>query len=302
MYNSKGKVFNIQRFSTSDGNGIRTVVFLKGCPLRCVWCHNPESQEKGTEIFYDNGKCIGCRSCEGVCDEKCHIFGNGGHIFKRENCASCGKCAEICVSNALEICGETKSVQEIIETVIKDKPFYDESGGGITLSGGEPLAQFDFALSILKSAKEKGIHTAIETCGFTNENIKIINEFTDLWLFDIKVLNEEKHLKYTGVSNKTILENLGVLDGMGANIILRCPIIPNVNLNKEHFEGLKKLALSLKNLKEIHLEPYHPLGISKSKQLGKAQRYNNTSFLESSKIIPFADELKKALEIPVIII
>lgn len=302
MHNSKGTVFNIQRFSTSDGPGIRTVVFLKGCPLSCIWCHNPESHKTGVEIFYNNDRCVGCRACESICPAGNHKFDDSTHFYNRTDCTSCGKCTDICLSGALECCGELKTVQEILSTVLKDRPFYEESDGGVTLSGGEPLSQFDFSLSLLKLAKAEGLHTAIETCGFTEKDLTEISRYVDLWLFDIKLLNESEHIKYTGVSNKTILKNLRLLDSMGASIILRCPIIPDINLNNEHFTELKRLALSLKNVKELHLEPYHPLGQSKSQLLGTVQGYKNDSFLDSSELVPFADMLKKDIGIPVIIL
>lgn len=289
MCNS-GKIFNIQRFSTSDGPGIRTVVFLKGCFLDCAWCHNPESKCAKTEIFYDPIKCVGCGRCVNVCENNCQSFGDV-HIFEREKCNSCGQCASVCCADALEICGEEKTAEEIIDVVLRDKPFYEESGGGITLSGGEPLMQYDFSLSLLKLAKENGLHTAIETSGFSGKRLEELIRYTDLWLYDIKLFPDDEHKKHTGVSNENIFKNLYLLDSSGANIILRCPMIPNVNLTQEHFENLSELANKLKNVIAIHLEPYHPLGLSKAKLLGKTQIYRNNKFLDSSKLRPFAEML-----------
>ena len=169
-----GKIFNIQRFSTSDGPGIRTVVFLKGCPLNCHWCHNPESKSPQNEIFYNQELCRLCGDCLGVCENNCHIFAEQTHRFDRAQCINCGKCTKVCFTNALEICGEEKTPQEIIEVVLRDKPFYEESGGGLTLSGGEPLAQYEFSLSLLKLARKHNLHTAVETSGFTNKDLKKI--------------------------------------------------------------------------------------------------------------------------------
>lgn len=291
-----GRIFNIQRFSTSDGPGIRTTVFFKGCPLSCVWCHNPESHNSKNEIFYDARKCIGCTFCEKACKNSCHVFSDG-HIYLRDNCEKCGECASLCPSKAIEVCGSNKSVDEVIDMVMRDVPFYEQSGGGVTLSGGEPLMQLDFATEILKKAKEKGLSTAIETSGYCQKSLCEIAKYVDLWLFDIKLLDENEHKTYTGVSNEKILENLKFLDNIGAKIILRCPIIPDVNLKKEHFESLANLAKSLKNVIAIHLEPYHPLGISKSALLGKQEKFSNSEFLKKEELSDYADFLTQSTKI-----
>jgi len=301
MYD-QGKIFNIQRFSTSDGPGIRTVVFFKGCPLNCTWCHNPESKSPATEIFYKQALCIGCKACAGICGNDGHIFIDGIHHFDRDKCTVCEKCAQGCYSNALESCGEVKTAEEIMDIVLRDKPFYEESGGGITLSGGEPLMQYDFSLSLLKLSKKHNLHTAIETSGFSSRDLTVLNNYTDLWLYDIKLFSEDEHIKQTGVSNKQIFENLYLLDGIDAKIILRCPIIPNINMTHEHFNGLAKLANSLKGVTAIHLEPYHPLGLSKAQQLSKTQTYQNDTFLEPLVLKPFADMLRAKTKTEVIII
>ncbi len=301
MHN-KGRIFNLQRFSTSDGPGIRTVIFFKGCPLNCSWCHNPESKSSKAQILFKNELCIGCGKCIEVCSLKGHTLEKGKHIFLREECKGCGECANNCCTKALELCGEEKTAEEIINIALRDQPFYKEAGGGITLSGGEPLMQYEFCLELLRLAKENNLHTAIETSGYSLKDITALNEFTDLWLYDIKVLNEQDHIKYIGASNKVILENLYKLNSMGANIILRCPVIPHINMNPAHFEKLSRLANSLANLTEIHLEPYHPLGISKAQLLGKNQSYQNEKFLEPSALQPFAKALKEKVSKQVIII
>ena len=265
MYN-KGKVFNIQRFSTSDGPGIRTVVFFKGCPLNCAWCHNPESKSLATEIFYKKEQCISCGACTSICSTGGHTLRKGIHQFDREKCVRCEKCAQVCYTNALELCGSEKTAEEVLDIVLQDKPFYDESGGGMTLSGGEPLLQYEFALALFQLAKTHGLHTAIETSGFSSKDLALLNDFVDLWLYDVKIFPEDEHMKYTGVSNKVIFDNLYLLDRLGANIILRCPIIPDINMNFEHIDNLVALASNHKNVTAIHLEPYHPLGISKAQQ------------------------------------
>jgi pyruvate formate lyase activating enzyme len=263
-----GKIFNIQKFCTSDGPGIRTTVFFKGCPLKCVWCHNPESQNRCNEIMYNSEKCIGCQRCERVCKNKCHVITKDSHIYNRDNCVGCGSCVGC---EALEISGYEISSDDVLKEVLKDKPFYDNSGGGITLSGGEPLYQIDFCLDLLKKSKENGLHVCMETCGFaSSENIIKTADFVDIYLFDIKETNAENHLKFTGVDNKLILQNLKMLDSLGKKIILRCPIIPGYNDTDGHFEGIGKLASSLDNVLQIEVEPYHSFGEDKYSRLGRA--------------------------------
>lgn len=298
----KGHVFNIQRFSTADGPGIRTVVFLKGCPLRCAWCHNPESQNSNAEMFFKPELCIGCGSCEKNCPEEAHVISAEGHEFGREKCVVCGKCADGCFANALEVCGAEKTPEEVMATVVRDMAFYEESGGGVTLSGGEPLLQFDFTYELLRLAKEQGIHTAMETSGYTAQNIELLHPVTDLWLYDLKLFRDEEHMRYTGVSNRKILDNLRRLDNLGAKIVLRCPIIPDVNMDEAHFAALAWLANSMRNVEAIHLEPYHPLGLSKAGQLGRAQAYQNDAFLDPARLTPYAEALRKLVRMDVIVV
>lgn len=296
---NSGKIFDIQRFCWQDGSGIRTVVFFKGCPLKCIWCHNPESKSSVSDMFFDSEKCTVCGRCIKACPNNCHIIKNGEHIFRRENCVKCFECVNVCPSNALEVCGKDMTADDIVKAVSKDIQFYRQSGGGVTLSGGEPLMQYDFATELLSKLKKSGISTAIETSGYTDNSIEAINRYCDKWLFDIKLLSESDHFKYTGVSNGKILEKLFCLDSLGAEITLRCPIIPNINLTEEHFIGLADLAARLKNISEIQLEPYHPLGIAKTVKLGKVPEYNNTEFLDESSILSFTDILKSKTDVKV---
>ena len=302
MHNVKGNIFNIQRFSTSDGPGIRTVAFLKGCPLDCAWCHNPESKKSAPEIFFSQDVCIGCKMCETLCEKELHSFTDGCHKYDRSRCSACGKCTELCHSDALRKCGEEKDIDEITKTVLRDLPFYEESGGGVTLSGGEPLMQFDFSLAMLKKAKENGLHTAVETSGYTKRDLSELCRYVDLWLYDIKLFDEEEHIKYTGVSNRVILKNLFYLDSIGAKTVLRCPAIPDVNMNREHFEKIAETANRLKNVTEINIEPYHPLGISKAEQLCKVQGYRNDKFAEKSDVEFFADIVRSKTFIETLVI
>lgn len=295
----KGTIFNIQRFSTQDGPGIRTVVFMKGCPLNCSWCHNPESKSTQPEIFFKEDLCIGCGACR-LCQKGCHNF-EDGHNYARENCISCGSCAGNCPTKALECCGEEMTAEQILQAVLRDKAFYEQSGGGITLSGGEPLLQYDLTLELLRLCKEEGLHTAIETCGFTHQDLTKLHKYTDLWLYDVKVLPEEDHIRHTGVSNRQILANLETLSQLGAQIILRCPIIPSVNLRKEHFAELANLSNKLSGVQAIHLEPYHPLGISKSRQLGKEQAFTSEEFLVPDRLEAYAEYLRKNTDAEILI-
>lgn len=237
-----GTIINIQRFCINDGPGIRTTVFLKGCPLKCVWCHNPESQASACELMFYKEKCTGCGSCKTI-NEKNFV----------------------CQSGAKEICGKSVTADYVISEALRDKVFYDNSDGGLTLSGGDPLYQPEFSLEILKKAKKNSLHTAIETCGFSKtEVIKKISEYTDLFLFDYKETNSAKHKEFTGVSNFVILENLSLLNKLKKPVILRCPIIKGLNDREEHFNGIAETANKYENILHIEIEPYHPLGEGKN--------------------------------------
>ncbi len=297
----KGKIFNIQRFCTSDGPGIRTTVFLKGCPLKCLWCHNPESQELKSQLLFNKEKCVNCLKCIPLCDNGCHYLEENTHKFDRNNCISCGKCINT-HCEALEISGYDATVDEIINEIIKDKEFYDNSLGGITLSGGEPLYQSEFSLELLKQAKAHNLNTAIETCGFAKrEVIKKFIDVVDLFLFDYKETNPIKHKNFTGVDNKLILENLHYLDSNGKQIILRCPIIPNYNDTAEHFNGISELANTLKNIVHIEIEPYHSLGETKYSKLGKDYNINSSKEIDEKTINLWIEKIQKQTKTKVLL-
>ena len=222
-------------------------------------------------MFYKD-KCVNCGRCAAVCENGCHSFDNGVHKFERKNCVKCFACTQT-GCEALEKAGIEILTDEVIDEVLKDKIFYDNSDGGITLSGGEPLFQFEFSMDILKKAKENGLNTVIETCGFaTEEKIKEISKYVDLFLFDYKETNSELHRKFTGVDNTDILKNLALLNKMGKNIILRCPIIPGLNTREEHFKGICDTANKFEHILHIELEPYHSLGENKYISLGTCER------------------------------
>ncbi len=287
-----GMIFDIQRFSIQDGPGIRTTVFLKGCPLHCLWCHNPESGDCRPELFYEEKKCAGCLRCEAVCPKSLHRFEKGDHFFQREGCLRCMRCAGVCPTKALERCGEEKETGEILSVVLKDEIFYRQSNGGMTLSGGEPLLQYDFSTSLLAEAKAMGLHTAVETSGYCTRNLEEINRYVDLWLYDIKLTDREQHLRYTGVFPEIIWENLRFLNRIGAHIVMRCPIIPDVNLTEEHFRGVALLARELSHLQAVQFEPYHPLGVRKNFRLGKKPPYTAENFLNPEEIVPFVEKVR----------
>lgn len=269
---TKGIVFNIQKFCVNDGPGIRTTVFLKGCPLRCEWCHNPESHLQNPELMFNTAKCHSCGRCAAVCPEGAHTIENGVHLFDRSKCKLCGACVTTCPSDALEQVGAEMTVEEVLTEVLKDKVFYDSSQGGMTVSGGEPMIQFVFTYELMKAAKAAGLHTCMETCGLAPaDKFREIAGVTDVFLFDWKLTDSDLHKKYTKIGNELITSNLKMLDAMGASTVLRCPIIPGVNDTEEHFTGIAAMANSLKHITKVEIEPYHSLGNHKHEKLGRAE-------------------------------
>ena len=294
-----GNIFDIQRFCTSDGPGIRTTVFFKGCPLRCEWCHNPESQLKRNELLYDVEKCVNCLRCVSACSKGAHISKDDRHVFLRDRCVACGACVSP-TCEALEIKGADITVEEILAEVMKDKPYYDNSDGGLTLSGGEPLWQSDFCLEIMAAAKALGLHICVETCGYLPlDMIEKSAELVDIYLFDIKETDRDRHKAYTGVDNEKILENLRFLDSIGKRIYLRCPIIRGVNDRNEHFRAIAELAGSLENVLEITVEPYHSLGENKYKRLGREYSLEGTKQFSDDEVTAIIEKIQAHTRIPV---
>lgn len=267
----QGLIFDIQRFSLHDGPGIRTTVFLKGCPMDCIWCHNPESKSFKPQISYNSSLCGNCMSCVKICSTGAHKDVNGKHEFDFSMCQSHFECANECVFGALKIIGRYMEVESIIEEVLKDKAYYENSGGGLTISGGEPMAQFDFTLGLLKVSQSFGINTCIETCGVASKrNFEKVIPFTDTFLFDYKATDSYSHQSFTGLDNKRILSNLDFLYRNGAKIIVRCPLVWGINDSEEHLRAISSLAEKYPKLTGIEIMPYHNLGNNKSHNIGES--------------------------------
>ncbi|NLV73434.1 MAG: glycyl-radical enzyme activating protein [Chloroflexi bacterium] len=268
-----GIVTNIQRFSIHDGPGIRTTVFFKGCNLRCFWCHNPETLEPKRQLQIFPNRCIGCGACFERCPNAAHEQLLDGRAYHRERCEACGRCAETCYAEALVIAGEVKTAQEVVDEVLRDKPFYETSQGGITLSGGEPLLQFDFAHEILRLSREQGLHTAIETAlHFPWARVEAILDVTDLVMADVKLMDDARHRECTGVSNERILANLRSLAAQGKPLIIRTPLVPGVNDTPEEISAIAHFAAELPNLLYYELLAFHPMASGKYDSLGMDYR------------------------------
>ncbi|MEC4725580.1 glycyl-radical enzyme activating protein [Shewanella sp. D64] len=269
----KGCVFNIQKFSIHDGPGIRTIVFLKGCPLSCQWCSNPESQEFSISILFDNSKCNSCGKCLDVCNVRA-INLRGASLIDRDKCINCGACADICPNGALIKSGNITSVKEILDEVSKDSVHFRRSNGGLTLSGGEPLAQPDFAEALLIGAKERGFHTTMETSGIAPSDVlKRIIPLLDLVLLDIKSFYTEPHEKFVGVKSEMVLKNALIISELANELAIRIPVIPGFNDDKKSISAIGSFATHLKNVSKIYLLPYHNYGQSKYKLINKEYEF-----------------------------
>ena len=272
-----GIVFNIQKFCIHDGDGIRTCVFLKGCPLRCIWCHNPESFDKSPSLSFNKQKCSSCGRCLSECFAR--TIENDTLKIDREKCIKCGKCVSACLNDANEIIGKEMTTKDVFDEVMKDKMFYDTSGGGLTISGGEPSYQPDFTLELLRLSKDAGVSLTIETCGIgSREFYEKVADLGATFLFDIKCIDPVRHKALTGADNSHIMANLQYLMDRGADIIIRLPLIPDCNDSDEDIEKLSDfLNQNKERYRYAEIMPYHTLGIGKSEKLGTTATYIHDS-------------------------
>jgi pyruvate formate lyase activating enzyme len=265
-----GIIFNIQRFSIQDGPGIRTTVFMKGCPLRCPWCSNPESQNKFPEIAHRDSLCNKCGRCVEACEVQAISLTDNGVKIDRETCTGCGKCIEVCTPGALKCYGKEMSIEEVYREAIRDTPFYQDSGGGVTAGGGEPLSQADFIAGLFKRCQDSGIDTCLDTCGYAAPSAwEKVLPHANLVLFDVKLMEPSAHRRLTGKSNEKILQNLELVAASGVPVIIRIPVIPGINDSQENITDTARYVANINGLKEINLFPYHRFGESKYAMLDR---------------------------------
>lgn len=289
-----GIIFDIKRYAIHDGPGIRTTVFFKGCPLRCWWCHNPEGLVPETELTFIKTRCLeDCDECVKKCPKDAILRADNIISIDRKKCDICGECTLVCPTEALIISGKNMSVEEVMKEIDKDMVFYDESMGGVTFSGGEPLMQLEFLSALLEECKKRGFHTTLDTSGYARpEEIDKIKDKVDLFLYDVKMVDDKKHKETTGVSNKLILDNLKKLSKNGGNIVVRIPVIPEINDTDEEITKIAEFISSLKEVKDISLLPYHTLADQKYERLNKSYLMQKTPPYSEEKI----EKIKKKLE------
>lgn len=268
----RGLVTNVQRYSVHDGPGIRTTVFLKGCPLSCAWCHNPETMSPRAELMFMPERCVRCGQCVEVCPNHAPV-GMGASAAAlteaRANCLVCGSCVEVCPADGRRVVGRTVTVPELVTEVARDRVFFEESGGGVTFSGGEPLSQFEFLRAGAEACRERGMHVVVDTCGQAPEwQFKELLPLVDLFLYDLKSLDDDKHRRFCGASNRLILDNLRLLSANHGNLWLRIPVIGGVNDQPDELAAMAALAAELAGVRQVNLLPYHAVGAGKRERLG----------------------------------
>jgi pyruvate formate lyase activating enzyme len=297
-----GTIFDIKRFAVHDGPGIRTTVFFKGCPLRCAWCHNPESMKIQRQIVFFENKCIGCGECFKRCPNGAVIATPEGRKYYRDKCKLCGTCVEYCYAEATVMQGKIVNVEEVVEEVKKDMPFYKNSNGGMTISGGEPTLQPEFCSAIFEACQKEGMHTALDTSGHVKlETLKEILKHVDLILYDIKHLDPAIHKEYTGVSNELILSNLREINKLGIPIEIRMPTIPGINDTESNLLALCNLVDELRSIERIRLLPYHRLGEGKYQRLDMDYRLKGLETPKKERMKEIVNFIKANLnrDIPV---
>jgi pyruvate formate lyase activating enzyme len=295
METARGVVFNIQSYSIHDGPGIRTVVFFKGCPLSCLWCSNPESQDARPELGIYGSLCRRCGRCVEACPKGAISPAPGGEpVTDRSRCVLCGACEKACPHRVRKVYGREVSAADLLAEIEKDTPFYVRSGGGVTFSGGEPTLQYELLVDLLRACRARYIHTALETCGFLRDDAKFddLLALVDLVLYDIKCIDDEKHRRFTGVSNETILRNARRIASSGGKMIVRVPLVPGFNDTREDIEAIGGFVLSLISVREVNLLPYHQLGASKYGMLGREYALAGAPVLTEKKV----EELRSLLE------
>ena len=298
-----GLVFHIQRYSIQDGPGIRTTVFLKGCPLACWWCHNPEGRSAEPEISVMAERCVRCGRCRQVCPRVLPDRDGEGPIRQRDGCTRCGQCVEACPADARQRVGTSMGVTEVLDQVLRDRIFFDDSGGGVTVSGGEPLLQARFTRALVEACRAEGVHAAVDTCGFAPpEALEWVAHATDLFLYDLKTLDDQLHRRHTGVSNALILENLQRLARLHQAIWIRVPLIPGFNDQPAQLDALARLAASIDAVRQVNLLPYHDWGLHKRRHLGQNNINDHESVRRlSAEAMQAAADRFDAVGIPVVI-
>lgn len=285
-------IFDIRRYSINDGPGIRITIFMKGCPLKCKWCHNPESQSSKVQKLYTASKCIGAQDCINICPEDALTLTSDGIITDGEKCTLCGLCADACPTKAIEMSGKMYTPEDLLSIIEKERVHIEQSGGGVTFSGGEPLMHPEFLIKMLQECGKKGLHRAVDTCGFADTKTLLeVAQYTDLFLFDLKLMDPEKHKYWTDVNNQLILKNLVVLAKTGASINIRVPFIKNVNTDESEISKMAEFVARLPGKKPmINLLPYHNIASGKYKKL--EIEYNSDEMDEPSE-----KEIQRAIEI-----